>query len=203
MLDASRITRWAREVGGQWWAPILTMLAYTPAAFTMFPRPLITLFAVVAFGPIMGFLYAMFGIEVSAWVTFVAGQRLDRATVRRVAGAKLNRILEVLRHRGLLAITALRLVPLAPFAVEGVVAGAVRVKLSDFLIGTAIGILPGTLTSTVFGDQLQVWLEDPSKINYWAIAIVLLVLGGATWMVRRWLVTSSRTLHRQLANRPS
>jgi phospholipase D1/2 len=85
----------------------------------------------------------------------------------------------------------LRLVPLAPFAVEGVVAGAVRVKLWHFMAGTAIGMLPGTLTSTVFGDQLQVWLEDPSKINYWLIALVLFVLGSATWLVRRWLVTSA------------
>lgn len=190
-LDGSRITGWARRVGDQWWAPLSTMLAYTPAAFTMFPRPLITLFAVIAFGPLAGFAYAMLGIELAAWVTFITGRKLNRNTVRRIAGAKLNDILQVLRRRGLLAMTALRLVPLAPFAVEGVVAGAVRVKLSDFLIGTALGMLPGTLTSTVFGDQLQVWLEDPSRINYWLIALVLAVLGIATWLVRRWLVASA------------
>jgi len=99
--------------------------------------------------------------------------------------------LQVLRRRGLLAMTALRLVPIAPFLVEGVVAGAARVKFSDFMIGTALGMLPGTLTSTVFGNQLQVWLEDPSRINYWAIALVLLGLGGATWLVRRWLFLSA------------
>jgi phospholipase D1/2 len=190
-LDGNQITRWARRVGEQWWAPPATVLAFTPAAFTMFPRPLITLFAVVAFGPLLGFVYAMLGIELSAWTTFVVGRKLNRTAVRRVAGARLSAILEVLRRRGLLAITALRLVPLAPFAVEGVVAGAVRVKLWHFMAGTAIGMLPGTLTSTVFGDQLQVWLEDPSKINYWLIALVLFVLGSATWLVRRWLVTSA------------
>ena len=52
-------------------------------------------------------------------------------------------------------------------------------------------MLPGTLTSTVFGDQLQVWLEDPSRINYWLIALVLVLLGIATWLVRRWLVASA------------
>jgi predicted solute-binding protein len=85
LLDARQITAWAREFGGQWWAPLLTMLAYTPAAATMFPRPLITLFAVIAFGPWMGFVYAMLGIELSAWATYVAGKQLDRDTVRRVA----------------------------------------------------------------------------------------------------------------------
>jgi phosphatidylserine/phosphatidylglycerophosphate/cardiolipin synthase-like enzyme/uncharacterized membrane protein YdjX (TVP38/TMEM64 family) len=190
-LDANLITSWARRAGSHWVTPILTILAYTPAALTMFPRPLITLFAVIAFGPLLGFAYAMLGIELSAWVTFVAGQRLSRETVRRVAGEKLAGILNVLRKRGLIAMTALRLVPLAPFAVEGVVAGAVRVKLSDFMIGTALGILPGTLASTVFGDQLQVWLENPSQINYWLIAGVLGLLAGATWYVRRWLIASS------------
>jgi phospholipase D1/2 len=167
------------------------VLAYTPVAFTLFPRPLVTLFAVIAFGPLMGFVYAMLGIELSAWVSFVLGTKLDRNTVRRIAGRKLNSILQVLRRRGLIAMTALRLVPIAPFLVEGVVAGAMRVKLSDFMIGTGLGMLPGTLTSTVFGDQLQVWLEDPSRINYWLIALVLGFLGIATWLVRRWLIASA------------
>ena len=185
------MTGWARRAGDEWWVPILTILLYTPVAFTLFPRPLLTLFAVIAFGPLVGFVYAMLGIELSAWVTFVLGKRMNRNTVRRIAGTKLNGILHVLRRRGLLAMTALRLVPIAPFLVEGVVAGAARVKMSDFMIGTALGMLPGTLTSTVFGNQLQVWLEDPSRINYWLIALVLLALGIATWLVRRWLVASA------------
>jgi phospholipase D1/2 len=195
-LDGNQITGWARRVGEQWWAPPAMVLAFTPAAYTMFPRPLLTLFAVVAFGPLLGFVYAMLGIELAAWTTFVLGRKLNRTAVRRVAGAKLSAILDVLRRRGLLAITALRLVPLAPFAVEGVVAGAVRVKLWHFMVGTAIGMLPGTLTSTVFGDQLRVWLTDPSRINYWLIALALFVLGSATWIVRRWLVASAPTASR-------
>ena len=190
-LDGNLITGWAREAGREWWVPVLTVLAFTPASYVMFPRPLITLFAVIAFGPIWGFVCAMLGIQLAAWSSYVAGQLLDPGTVRRIAGAKLERILQVLRRRGLLAMTALRLVPLAPFAVEGVVAGAIRMRLWEFLLGTAIGILPGTLTSTVFGDQLQVWMEDPDRINYWLIALVLSLLGGATWFVRRWLLSAS------------
>jgi uncharacterized membrane protein YdjX (TVP38/TMEM64 family)/phosphatidylserine/phosphatidylglycerophosphate/cardiolipin synthase-like enzyme len=190
-LDGNHVTGWARRAGDEWWVPILTVLLYTPVAFTLFPRPLLTLFAVIAFGPFMGFVYAMVGIELSAWVSFVLGKKMNRNTVRRIAGTKLNGILQVLRRRGLLAMTALRLVPIAPFLVEGVVAGAARVKLSDFMIGTALGMLPGTLTSTVFGDQLQTWLEDPRRINYWAIALVLGLLGIATWLVRRWLLASA------------
>jgi uncharacterized membrane protein YdjX (TVP38/TMEM64 family) len=190
-LEGTRITGWAREAGQQWWVPVLTVLAFTPASYVMFPRPLITLFAVIAYGPVWGFVIAMTGIQVAAWSSYIAGRRLDPGTIRRLAGAKLDRILQVLRRRGLVAMTALRLVPLAPFAVEGFVAGAIRMRLWEFLLGTAIGILPGTLTSTIFGDQLQDWLDDPARFNYWLIAFVLFLLGGATWFVRRWLLSAA------------
>lgn len=191
LLDPARVTGWAHEFGSKWWAPIVTVLAYTPACLTMFPRPLITLFAVVAFGPWLGFLYAMTGVELAAWLTFVAGERLQRDTVRRVAGSKLNAVIEVMRRRGLIAMTALRLVPLAPFAVEGVVAGAVGVKLWHFMLGTAIGILPGTLAATVFGNELQSVLGGQGKMNYWLIGGALAFMVTATLLVRRWLIAST------------
>jgi uncharacterized membrane protein YdjX (TVP38/TMEM64 family) len=178
-------------LGHQWWAPLIVLTAYSPACVTMFPRPLITLFAVVAFGPWLGFMYAMLGIQLAAWLSYVAGQKLNRGTVRRIAGRKLNSIVDVLRRRGLVAMTALRLVPLAPFVVEGVVAGAVRIKLWHFQLGTALGILPGTLAATVFGDQLQAALGGGGDINYWLISGAVILVAAATWFVRRWLMASS------------
>lgn len=191
LLDADRITVWAEEFADQWWGPLVTVLAYTPAVITMFPRSPITLFAVIAFGPWLGFLYAMLGAELAAGLTFMAGKQLDRNTVRRIAGARLNDMIQVLRRRGLLAITALRLVPLAPFSVESAVAGAVGVNAWHFMLGSAIGILPGVLASTIFGDQLHDALKDPATINYWLLAAVIVVMAAATLAVRRWLMLSA------------
>lgn len=112
--------------------------------------------------------------------------------MRRLAGPKLNHMIEQLRSRGLIAMTALRLVPLAPFVVEGVVAGAIRMSLRDFMLATAIGVLPGTLMATVFGHQLEAALRDPRDLNLWLIAAVIVVFGAATLMVRRWLSTAAQ-----------
>ena len=201
LFDARRIIAWAREFSGHWWAPLVTVLAYTPAALTMFPRSPITLFAVVAFGPWLGFVYAMAGVELSAWATYAAGQQLDRDTVRRMAGRRLNNVIQVLRHRGLIAIIALRLVPLAPFSVEGVIAGAVGIRFWHFMVGTAVGILPGTLAATVFGDQLEAALDDPAGINYWLIGGVIAVMLLATWLVRRWLMKPANELQSTAAGK--
>lgn len=185
-LTPERVFDWAQTFGQQWWAPLAVMAAYTPACFTMFPRPLITLFAVIAFGPWLGFVYSMTGILLAALVTYYVGVKLPDDTVRRLAGAKMDSLAEVLRRRGLLACFAVRVVPAAPFAVEGFVAGDIGIKLRDFMLGTFLGMLPGTLTTTVFGNQIQTALEDPSKINWWLVAGVILLFVVMILFVRRW-----------------
>ena len=69
-ITADRITAWARAFRAFRWAPVVVMLAYTPAAFVMFPRPLITLFTVVAFGPWLGFLYGIVGMMAAALAAY-------------------------------------------------------------------------------------------------------------------------------------
>jgi uncharacterized membrane protein YdjX (TVP38/TMEM64 family) len=194
-LTSDYVTQRAEDFSGRAWAPLVVLLAYTPASLIMFPRPLITLFAVVAFGAWLGFLYAMSGILIAAMATYYAGRYFDRDTVRRIAGEKLNRVSEVLRQRGLLAVSAVRFVPIAPFAVEGVIAGAIRINAWHFLLGTFIGMLPGTLAATVFGDQIQTGLRNPERINYWIVAAVVFVMIAAIIAVRRWLYRTQLREH--------
>lgn len=193
--DVQTVTHWANEFASRPWAPVVVLLAYTPAAVVLFPRPLITLFAVIAFGAWLGFACAFSGILLAALVTYALGRRLKRSWVRRIAGRRINRLTEVMRQRGLIAVTAVRLVPIAPFAVVNVVAGAFRIRLRDFLGGSAIGILPGTLVATVFGDQFVSELRRPGSGNLVLIAGVLLVVALATWALRRWLFKSQLVAH--------
>jgi uncharacterized membrane protein YdjX (TVP38/TMEM64 family) len=185
-LTPERVFDWAHTFGGHWWAPLAVMAAYTPACFTMFPRPLITLFAVIAFGPVLGFAYAMSGILIAALATYYAGVGLPENTVRRLAGSKMDEMSSVLRRRGLAAVFAVRIIPVAPFAIEGMVAGRIPIKLWHFTLGTFLGMLPGTLTTTVFGDQIATALEDPSRINWWLVAGVVVFFVVLTLVVKRW-----------------
>jgi phospholipase D1/2 len=192
--DPQWITHWAQDFGARWWAPIALTAIYVPASLVMFPRPLLTMLGVISFGPVIAFTCAMTGMLLSAYGTYLAGTQFDRRTVRKVAGKKLARIARVLRERGLVAITALRLVPIAPYAVEGIIAGAIRLRLRDFMLGTGIGIFPGVFAATLFGDQLHAALQDPAAMNYWLLAGVVLTLICATWGVRRWLIKAQREI---------
>jgi phospholipase D1/2 len=190
-ITADRVISLAHDFAAQPWAPFVVLLAYTPASLVLFPRPLITLFSVIAFGTGLGLAYAIGGIQIASLATYFIGRRLDRAKVRKFAGPKLNRVSELLRSRGLIAVTILRLVPIAPFAIGGIVAGAIRVKVWHLMLGTALGMMPGTLAMTVFGDQLKEGLRDPGRINYWlvgGVAVALALLSVATVkMANRYL----------------
>ena len=154
----------------------------------MFPRPLITLFAVVAFGPWFGFAVAMAGIAGSALATYAVGRALSPDTVRRIAGDRLHDASEIVRRRGIAAVFAVTVAPIAPFPVIGMAAGAVRINVMQYLFGTLGGMLPGTLATTVFARELEAALEDPSRINYWVVAAVILVLVLLVVFARRWLI---------------
>jgi len=186
MITADRIAALAHAFASQPWAPLAVVLAYTPACLILFPRPLITLFAVVAFGALAGFAYAIVGILTAALITFVIGRCMDRAKVRQFAGARLNRVSDLLCARGLLAVAAVRLVPVGPFAVWGLVAGAIGVKLWHFTLGTALGMLPGTLAATVFGSQVEQGLREHWHINFWIMASVFFVVVVAFAGAIRW-----------------
>ncbi len=186
LLTGQRINEWARAVRGVWWAPAAVILAYVPGAFVMFPRPVLTLITVIAFGPWLGFTYSMIGILLSALAPYYVGRMLDPKRVERLAGSNFKRLSEVLRHHGVVTMFAIRVVPVAPFLVESIVAGAARVNVFHYTAGTFLGMVPGVLASSVFGAQISAALEDLSQVNWWLVGAAALALVALTWAVGRW-----------------
>ena len=187
IITAERVMSWARAMRGNAWAPLAVIAIYTPAAFLMFPRPLITLFAVLAFGPWRGCAVAMTGIIGSALATYAVGRALPDKTLQRIAGRNLDRTTQAIRKRGLASVFAVSVAPVAPFPVVGMVAGAAKVKLWHYLLGTALGMTPGTVATTIFAHEIESALENPSRINYWVVAAVVVVFVALIFGVRRWM----------------
>jgi len=185
-LTGERVRDWARLVRETPWAPVALILAYTPAAFLMFPRPLLTLVAVIAFGRWIGFACAMAGILLSAFAAFYAGRLLPPSTMRRYGGRYYEPAKPALERHGLVAVFVMRILPTAPHAVASALAGALRVKAWHFGVGTFLGMLPGVLAATVFGGELAGALEEPSKASYWLAGAALVVLAASMWWLRRW-----------------
>jgi len=115
------------------------------------------------------------GSLASAVVTYAVGVALGRETLRGMLGPRLKRVQRKIVSGGVLAIAAIRLVPLAPFTVVNLVAGASDVKLGAYVAGTLIGMAPGLLVMSALGHQFMRILSEP-KPGEFAILSVIVVL---------------------------
>lgn len=196
-VTAETVIGVAHAFADHWWAPLLIVLSYTPASMVMFPRPLLTMAAVVVFGPYEGFIYAMSGVILAGTAGYAIGRLVHRDTVRRVAGPRLNRLTGVLQRRGIIAVTLVRFVPIAPYLVVNIVMGAMRIRLHHFVVGTFLGMLPGALAATVLSDQVATALMNPAGVNVWLIAAAVCVLAGLAFAGHRLLAYLDRREHRR------
>jgi uncharacterized membrane protein YdjX (TVP38/TMEM64 family) len=152
----------------------------------MIPLPIFVLQAAFVFGPSLGFLTALTGTLVSAVGAFLIGRAVGSDGLQRLAPSRLTRMCQRLARRGVLAVVAIRFLPVAPFTIVNLILGAARIKLWHFVIGTAIGLTPGFLALSIFGDRLSETLHRPRLLNFLILGLVatVLILGGA-WLVQR------------------
>jgi phospholipase D1/2 len=187
LATAENILAWTRAVRSTWWAPLVLIAAYTAGAFLLFPRPVLTLVSVMTFGVRLGLVYATAGVMLAALVTYCAGRLMKRETLRRIAGDRVDAAAKPIKRHGVLAMFAANMMPTPPFAVQNMIAGAIRIPLWEYLLGTFLALIPAILAWTVFGDQITNALDDASKVNYWLIGGALVLFAGFIYLTRRWL----------------
>jgi len=185
-LTRENAVAWARAARENRWAPIAVVLAYTPAALLLFPRPFLTLLTIIAFGRWLGFAYSAAGIMLAAMATYYAGRLMRKQTVVRLAGQKFEAASELLREHGIVAVFASNQVPVPPFAVQGIIAGAIRIPAWEYAAGSALGMAPGLVAAVFFAGELRAWLEDPATINWWIVAGAAAAFFAFGWWIRRW-----------------
>ncbi|MDF3010299.1 MAG: putative Phospholipase/Transphosphatidylase [Burkholderiales bacterium] len=185
-LTVERIREWARLVRETPWAPVAVILAYTPASLVLFPRPLITLLIVVAFGPWLGIAYAVTGIMLAAMVTYYLGRALPRRKVREIGGDKAEALGKGARRHGVIAVVAFNLLPVPPFAVQNMIAGAVRIKVWEYALGSVLSLIPAIIATAVFGNQVSAALDDAAEVSWWAIGAAAIGLAIFIYFGRRW-----------------
>ena len=166
--------------------PLGVLGAYVLASLIVMPITLIVLATAFIFGAWTAFAYAVAGSALGAGVTFAIGRLLGRGLVRRIAGSRLNSLSRRLGDGGVVAVMVIRMLPVAPFTVVNMVAGASHLRMRDFLLGTALGMAPGILAVTVFAERLAAVVLDPSPAQLAILAGVMLAIAAGALGLRRW-----------------
>lgn len=172
------------------WAVPTAMLVYTVGTLAFFPHMAMTATIVLVFDPLQAFSIAMTGSLVSGAIGFWMGRKLGLRSVRALVGDTAERISLYAKKGGVLGITLLRLLPIAPYTAVNIALGMLEVTFFAFMAGTFLGTLPGTVIAAFLGHSaLELW-QNPSVENMEAIAVGLIcwvaIVVGAHYAARQW-----------------
>jgi phospholipase D1/2 len=167
-----------------WYALPMVMLVFVLLA--ALPVVLLIAGTGLAFGPILGPVYAMAGCLASASVGFAIGRWMGRRRVEQLGGDRIARVSRALKRNGTLAVFFVRKVP-APFTLANIVVGASSVAYRDFIIGTLLGMGAFVIALAGFGYQLTKALGSPSPTTWMGAGLFIAVPLTLAWLINRAL----------------
>lgn len=150
---------------------------YLVAGAVFFPVTVLNLTTVIVFGPVYGLFLALFGSLVSAAAAFVAGKIIGDKLLFMFEST-FEKIKHYVRKGGILGMTLVRFIPIAPYTLVNLVFGLTGVSFLSYMLATFFGLLPGVFAKAVFGGALgELWQDpEPKVIVYTVGSIVLWVL---------------------------
>lgn len=165
------------------WAPVVFVVGYALITLTPVPKNVLSVAAGFAFGWLPGAALVYVAALLGAGLAFIIGRRLGRDAVERLTGTRVRRLDQLLARRGVSAVVTVRLIPVVPFTAINYGAGLCAVRPRDYAVGTAVGIIPGTLSYVALGSGVA------SGAWWWVLAgatvTILLGAGATRWVLRR------------------
>jgi len=133
------------------WGPVAYVVLHVLLTLVPVSKNLLSGVAGALFGLAGGIAVSWVASMLSAVVGFAIARRLGRESVAEMTGPRLARVEDVMRHQGVAAVLVARLTPVLPFTIVNYGAGVSAVSVRDFLVGTAVGIVPGTVGYAALG----------------------------------------------------
>ncbi|SAL01543.1 phospholipase D/transphosphatidylase [Caballeronia calidae] len=191
-VNLTSLTHATRRIDALPLAPLWIVLCYVVAAVVAVPITLLIATTGLVFGAWWGVAYAFAGTTIAAAISYSLGNWLGRDAVRKLAGARVNRLSERVAKRGIVAVVVLRLLPVAPFAIVNLVAGASHIRMRDFMLGTMLGMGPGIVLTVAFAHQLVASLHRPTVGSFAVLIGIGAVLIGVSMLLQRFLGRTDR-----------
>ena len=175
-------------IRGQWWAILLFIAVYALRPVVLFPASLMTIAGGLLFGPVVGVIASVVGANASAMVAYGLARALGiefdeddehAGIIKRWAGR--------MRRNSFESILLMRLAFL-PYDGVNYAAGFLRIRAIPFLLATAIGSLPGTVSFRLAGASIESLSDGPAGVDPIVLiaSVVLFVLSlGISQIVKR------------------
>ena len=132
------------------------VVAYVVACILLLPGLILTLGAGFAYGVAVGIPLVWVAANLGAAVAFLFGRTLarDRIAARVAGNPKFAAIDQAVGREGLKIVLLTRLSPAFPFNLLNYAYGLTRVSFRDYVIGSMVGMIPGTAMYVYLGSLI-------------------------------------------------
>jgi uncharacterized membrane protein YdjX (TVP38/TMEM64 family) len=154
------------------------------------PGTVLSFAGAVLFGAYEGTLYTWIGATVGATLAYLMARVLGQDFVERLFGGRFAAFERRIRKHGFIGLLVVRLLPLFPFNAVNFGSGLTGIRLRDYVLATAIGIVPGTFVyQFLFAKFGRKILTEGLKLEYLKDPQLWLALGlfAAFVIVGKWL----------------
>ncbi|HIY86501.1 MAG TPA: VTT domain-containing protein [Candidatus Yaniella excrementavium] len=178
-----------RDIIDSWgWAAWLVFIgSYALVAMTPIPVTVMAVTAGLLFGVFDGTVLSVIGVLIGCWAGYWLARGLGRQVTIKMLGSRAVSVERHLDQAGLEAIIVLRLLPGFPYWPVNYGSGAFGVGQRDFLVGSALAVIPGQFSLVSIGA----FISNPSVFTgtivavSWAIVLMLTVLAYWRWKAAR------------------
>ncbi len=154
---------WVEDLGP--WGPLAFVGLYVLVCVLALPGAIPTLGAGAVFGVWQGSLLVSVGSTIGATAAFLIGRYLARDAVsRKIAGSRgFSAIDRAVQDEGFKIVALTRLSPLFPFNVLNYAYGVTGVGLKPYVLGSWLGMIPGTVMYVSIGSVVGLAVEDRER----------------------------------------
>lgn len=180
LISKDNIFSFFNAIRQEWWGPAVFILIYGIGCMIALPGSLLTLIGGAVFGVVWGTVYNMIAANFGASLAFFVARYLGRDFIKGfLKSGKLADFDKGIQSSGFKTIFRLRLIPIVPFNGLNFGAGLSSVKYRDYLLGSFLGMLPGTFIYTYFADALLQGVQGANQkalLNLLAASLLLIFI---------------------------
>ena len=138
-------------------------------------------------GFIIAFIASFIGSIIGAMICYYIGLYFQSWLESRVSLKELDTFSQFIENYGIWAIVITRLTPFIPFDAISYVAGFVKLKNRDFIIGTIVGLVPRISFYLLIGSEVVNLAEEDLTLGLTVFVIILISLFGLMFLIERVL----------------
>ncbi len=181
--------RFIDTVGGAWWGVFAYVLVYLARPIVLFPASILTIVGGILFGPVLGVAVVVVAANASAMIAYGVGRLLGRTpggpdTPTTPDEASLaRRWSNRMRNNSFETVLVMRLLFL-PYDLVNYLSGVLRLRWLPFLLATALGSLPGTVSFVLLGASLDRVDEGLGGIDAATLGVSVMIFVASLLIAR-------------------